>query len=79
MEHPLITDADSLTMEQLQSRVSDLTKKLVWAHRSGNAHLRQQIQMALDTYQTKLNQRQSEELAKITKNHPGLDKKIDIS
>lgn len=79
MDHPLITDADSLTMEQLQSRVSDLTKKLIWAHRSGNAHLTQQIQMALSTYQGKLSQRQAEELAKISKSNPGFSNKIDIS
>lgn len=79
MEHPLITDADSLTLEQLQTRVSELSKKLMIAHRSGNAHLRQQVQMALNTYQNKLNQRHSEELAKLTKNNPGLAGKIDIS
>ena len=79
MEHPLITDADSLSMEELQTRVSDLSKKLMAAHRLGNAHLRHQVQMALDTYQSKLNQRQAEELAKLTKNNPGLAGKIDIS
>ncbi len=79
MEHPLITDADSLTLDQLQSRVSELSKKLMIAHRSGNAQLRHQVQMALETYQNKLNQRQAEEMAKLTKSHPGLSGKIDIS
>jgi len=79
MEHPLITDADSLTMEQLQTKVSDLTKKLGWAHRSGNAFLTQQIRMALETYQNKLTQRQQEEWAKNTKDNPDFGNKIDIS
>jgi tRNA U38,U39,U40 pseudouridine synthase TruA len=79
MEHPLITDADSLTIEQLQTKVTDLTKKLSWAHRSGNAFLTQQVRMALDTYQNKLRQRQQEEWEKNTKNNPDFGNKIDIS
>jgi hypothetical protein len=79
MEHPLITDADSLTMEQLQTKVTDLTKKLSWAHRSGNAFLTQQVRMALETYQNKLRQRQQEEWEKNTKNNPDFGNKIDIS
>ena len=79
MEHPLITDADSLTMEQLQSKVTDLTKKLGWAHRYGNAFLTNQIRMALETYQNKLQQRQQEEWEKSAKNNPDFSNKIDIS
>ena len=79
MEHPLITDADSLTMEQLQTKVTDLTKKLRWAHRSGNAFLTHQVRMALETYQTKLQQRQQEEWEKSSRNNPDFGNKIDIS
>ena len=38
MEHPLITDANDLTMEELQTRISDLQRKLAWAQRN-NARL----------------------------------------
>jgi len=79
MEHPLINDADSLTMEELQTKVTDLTKKLGWAHRNGNSFLTQQIRMALETYQNKLRQRQQEEWDKNTKNNPDFGSKIDIS
>lgn len=79
MEHPLITDADSLSMEQLQIKISDLTKKLGWAHRSGNDFLTQQVRMALETYQNKLRQRQQEEWEKSSKNNPDFGDKIDIS
>ena len=79
MEHPLIHDADSLTMEELQTKVTDLTKKLGWAHRAGNAQLTQQVRMALETYQNKLRQRQQEEWEKSTKNNPDFGNKIDIS
>lgn len=49
MEHPLISDAQNLSLEELQTRISDLHKKLAWAQRS-NAHLASQISMALETY-----------------------------
>jgi hypothetical protein len=79
MDHPLINDADSLSIDQLHDRVTDLTKKIGLAHRSGNAHLRAQVQMALETYQNKLRQRQQEEWEKNTKNNPDFGSKIDIS
>ncbi len=59
MEHPLISDADQLTMEELQTRITDLQKKLAWAQRS-NAHLAGQISMALETYTNRYQQKQRE-------------------
>lgn len=53
MEHPLIPNLDDQTLEQLQEKIAELTKKLMMAQRLGNAQLRYQVQMALDTYQTK--------------------------
>lgn len=50
MEHPLISDVSNLTLEELGARVSDLSKKLAIAQRGGNAHLCNQIRMALETY-----------------------------
>lgn len=53
MEHPLISNLEELTVEQLQDKIAELTKKIGIAHRLGNAQLRHQVQMALDTYQNK--------------------------
>jgi hypothetical protein len=53
MEHPLIPNLDSLTTEELQSRISELNKKLSIAYRSGNGHLCNQIRMALENYNNK--------------------------
>jgi hypothetical protein len=58
MEHPLITNADDLSMEQLQERITELSRKVGMAHRMGNADLRHQVQMALETYQNKYRERQ---------------------
>lgn len=51
MEHPLISDLDKLTIEQLQERISDLTKKFSWAQRSRNYNLCAQLQLAIQTFQ----------------------------
>ncbi len=58
MEHPLINNIDDLSMEQLQERITELTRKVGIAHRMGNAQLRHQVQMALETYQNKYRERQ---------------------
>lgn len=58
MEHPLIGKIDSLTLEELSSKISELNKKLGIAQRTGNAYLCDQLRMALESfnnqYQTKL-------------------------
>jgi hypothetical protein len=57
MEHPLIANLDDLSAEQLQEKISELTKKLSIALRTGNGHLCNQIRMALESYQNKYNER----------------------
>ena len=53
MEHPLIANLDSLTADQLSEKISELNKKLGIAYRTGNSHLCNQIRMAIESYQTK--------------------------
>jgi DNA-binding PucR family transcriptional regulator len=53
MEHPLISNLDSLTVEELQEKINELNKKLGIAYRTGNAQLCNQIRMALESYQAK--------------------------
>ncbi len=57
MEHPLIGNVDDLTTEQLQEKISELTKKLGIALRTGNGHLCNQLRMALETYNNKYQER----------------------
>jgi hypothetical protein len=77
MEHPLIGDISGLTLDELSSRVLDLSKKLSQAQRTGNGHLCNQIRMALETfsnaYQTKLRETQKQEVAGVN-----FDKIINI-
>ena len=53
MDHPLISNLDSLTTDELSSKVTELNKKLAIAYRMGNHHLCNQIRMAIETYQNK--------------------------
>lgn len=57
MEHPLIPNLDSLTTEQLTNKISELNKKLGIAYRTGNSYLCEQIRMAIESYQTKYQER----------------------
>lgn len=64
MEHPLIGNLDELSVDQLSSQISDLSRKLGIASRSGNAHLCNQIRMALESYQNKYHEKIQSDYAK---------------
>lgn len=72
MEHPLIANLDDLTLEQLQEKISELTKKLSIALGTGNNHLCNQLRMALESYQNKYQE-------KIKGSGSAFDEVIDIS
>jgi hypothetical protein len=74
MEHPLIGDLNNLTLEELNTQISDLYRKLNIATQSGNAHLCNQLRMALESYTTKYQHK----LQESTKSH-NFDDKIKIS
>lgn len=57
MEHPLVGNLDELSSDQLTAQISDLSRKLGIATRSGNAQLCNQIRMALESYQNKYQQK----------------------
>jgi phosphoribosyl-AMP cyclohydrolase len=78
MEHPLITDANDLNIEDLSSRITDLQRKLAWARRY-NAALANQVAMALETYTNKYQQRQREAWEKTQNSGTDYSDRIDIS
>jgi len=53
MEHPLIPNLDDLTEQQLLDKITELNKKLRIAYNTGNSYLCDQIRMAIESYQTK--------------------------
>ncbi len=78
MEHPLITDPNNLSMEELQTRITDLQRKLAWAQRN-NQGLAHQIAMALETFNNKYQERQREIWESQTKSGQDFSDRIDIS
>jgi hypothetical protein len=79
MEHPLITDIDNLTIDELQSKISELSKKLSFAQRIGNAQLANQIRMAIETFRNKYQQKMQAMQDNQDKNNPDFSDRIDIS
>lgn len=77
MEHPLIGNLGEVTTEDIATKISDLQKKLGIAIRTGNGHLVNQVQMALETYQNVYQQRLRESY-KTDNNGIDFDKKINI-
>ena len=79
MEHPLITDVDNLTIDELQGKISELNKKLSFAQRMGNANLVNQIRMAIETFRNKYQQKMQVIQDNQNKNNPDFGDSIDIS
>lgn len=54
MEHPFLASSslNDLTLDELQTKIGDLTGKLQWASRMGNAQLTGQLRMVLESYRT---------------------------
>lgn len=77
MEHPFLDPQEikQLKLEEIQNKITELTKKLTIAYQTGNDYLVHQVQMALETY----NNAQMEKLREMMpKDDPGKGK-IDIS
>lgn len=79
MEHPLITDIDNLTIDELQGKINELNKKLNFAMRSGNGHLCNQIRMAIETFSNRYQAKMQAMRDSQNKNNPDFGDKIDIS
>lgn len=77
IEHPFISDLDQLTLDQLQSTITDLTKKLHFAHRTGNQNLVNQLNMVLSSYNNQFKKKLAETYPKDAGNK--YSDKIDIS
>jgi len=77
MEHPLIGPLDEQTLEQLSTRINELSKKLSIAARTGNGRLCDQIRMAMENYQNMYQTRLQESYKKAQDNN-NFDDKINI-
>lgn len=53
MEHPLISNLDGLTEQELLDKINELNRKLGIAYQTGNGHLCNQLRMAIESFQSK--------------------------
>ena len=75
MEHPLIGNIDHLTEDQLSEKINELNRKLNMAIRSGNGHMCNQLRMAIESFQSKYQQKLQDARKGQSTN---FDDKIDI-
>jgi hypothetical protein len=78
MEHPLIPNLSGLTVDELSSKINELSKKLGIAQQTGNGYLCIQIRMALESYQNIYSQRLQEQYNKDLGQAPDFNDKIQI-
>jgi hypothetical protein len=79
MEHPLIGNIDDMTIDELSAKVSELSNKLNIAAGMGNAHLCDQIRMALETFRNKYTSKLQDSYKKQEEaSHINFDDKIKI-
>lgn len=64
MLHPFITDLSDKSLEELQEKLSELTKKINFAHRTGNQVLINQLYMAIESYKAAYNKKMDELMKK---------------
>lgn len=76
MEHPLISNLNSLSLDELTTKISELNTKLSVAMRTGNGHLCSQLRMALESFNNKYQEKLNEQYKTAQTN---FDNKIDIS
>ena len=50
-EHPLINEISSLTLDEIQHKISDLNKKLAFAYGTGNQAVIHQLTMLMNSHQ----------------------------
>lgn len=60
MEHPFIKNLDDKTLEDLQTKISELSNKLNFAYRTQNSPLIAQITMALESYRNAYNKKMND-------------------
>ena len=74
-EHPLMQKLSDLSNEDLQTKISDLNKKITYAYRLGNQGMINQLQMLLNSHNYEYQQR----LRKKFSTDKDLKGKIDIA
>ena len=65
--HPLAPDLKNLTLEELNSKYNELTKRFNQAYRFGPVGIIPQIQMMMEHYQVEISERNRKQLEEMNK------------
>ena len=79
MSHPLSPDFSGLNDQELSERLSKLQNQLIFASRSGNGELVNQMQLVLNDLNLELERRNQKILKDLEKKNPGFGDKINIT
>jgi hypothetical protein len=74
MFHPLLADLSEIKLDELELKISELSKKYFIAARSGNSGLCQQISVVLESHRAELQKRNLATNRVVSKN---LDQDLD--
>jgi hypothetical protein len=77
--HPLSPDLSNLTDDEIYSKKTELSKRIVFAYKMGNADMIQQIQLVIGDYDAEVERRNYKMLEELEKNSKTFKNKIDIS
>ena len=76
--HPLTPDLSTLTDDELQTKRSELSNRMVFAYRMGHADMIGQIQLVMGDYEMEVQRRNQKMLEDLEKNSKTFKNKIDI-
>lgn len=77
--HPLTPDLSTLSLEELQSKYNELTKKYAQAQRIGSWALMGQASMIIEDYRLEISRRQQKLLDEVNNKNNNFKNIIDIS
>lgn len=69
MNHPLTGNLRDFSDGDLQKKITELGKRLVFAHQTGNAQMIGQLEMIMEDYREESMRRDRERMAKMQENN----------
>lgn len=69
MNHPLTGNLRDLSDSDLQKKITELGKRLVFAHQTGNAQMIQQLEMLMQDYRDVSQERDRDRMKKMQDNN----------
>lgn len=79
MSHPLIGNLDAMSLEELNTKFNDLSKKMSMAYRMGKDDVIMQMQIIMQDYQYEIARRNEKALAEVMDKTAEFKNIIDIN